>query len=241
MVDRTCVICSGPLTGKQIRYCKPLCASRGLNQARKADGRLKAEREANKESRAQWNRDNRHRYIETRLCDHCGQPLTTNRYQPTRFHRQCAVMVSRTKRPVQSKFPFAHQVGPLRQALEDKDLSAFLIEIQKRTEAVGQCWLWQGSCDNKGYPKLNVGSRNKRRSGHRVLAELIQGDPLPSYMPVHHVCANRSCLNPAHLQVVQPHENAAEMLERAYYRRRIAELTEALGKISPKHPALIDS
>lgn len=62
------------------------------------------------------------------------------------------------------------------------------------------------------------------------------GEIIPSHKPVHHKCAEPLCFNPIHLQVVQPHENTAEMLERRYYLQRIADLETALRLVAPSHP-----
>jgi hypothetical protein len=57
--------------------------------------------------------------------------------------------------------------------------------------------------------------------------ELVYG-PIPDGAVVHHKCANRACARPEHLQAVSQVNNVAEMHERAWYVRRIAELEEQL-------------
>lgn len=69
---------------------------------------------------------------------------------------------------------------------------------------------------------------------HRVMAQATYGDIKDK--PVHHKCGDRRCVNPAHLQVVRPIENVAEMLERNAYLRRIAELEQVLRSTHPHHP-----
>lgn len=85
---RTCVICAHPLTGRQSRYCSSLCSSRGFNLARKADGRLAAQRESSKDARAEWRRANkgryRGRYVEVKACEACGAPFEVRANEPTR-------------------------------------------------------------------------------------------------------------------------------------------------------------
>jgi hypothetical protein len=44
------------------------------------------------------------------------------------------------------------------------------------------------------------------RAGHRVAWEKAYG-PIPEGHVVHHVCQNRSCVNPEHLQVMTPSEH----------------------------------
>ena len=96
------------------------------------------------------------------------------------------------------------------------------------------CWLYSRA-NVRGYGELRAG-------GHTWLAHrLVARFAIPSFSPecqVHHKCAVRLCCNPAHLQVVTPEENAAEMHERTYYKRRIADLERALSALSPDHELL---
>ena len=84
---KACVICNTALTGRQSKYCSPLCLSRGFNEARRSDGRLVAQRAALKESRAAWQRENRSRYVgrytETRTCDSCASEFTVRAHERT--------------------------------------------------------------------------------------------------------------------------------------------------------------
>ncbi len=67
-----------------------------------------------------------------------------------------------------------------------------------------ECWPWPGRLDRDGYPHVKDGGR--RRLAHRVAYELAYG-AIPEMMTVDHVCKNRSCVNPAHLQLLSWAEN----------------------------------
>jgi hypothetical protein len=69
------------------------------------------------------------------------------------------------------------------------------------------CWIWQRGLTDKGYGwvKLPDGSRRK---AHRVYFEREFG-PVPEGHVVHHRCANRRCVNPAHLEAVLAAEHNA--------------------------------
>lgn len=62
------------------------------------------------------------------------------------------------------------------------------------------CWLWIGASHGKdGY-----GSFNPNQSpvlAHRYSYELAHGH-IPAGMSIDHICRNRACVNPDHLQVV---------------------------------------
>lgn len=73
------------------------------------------------------------------------------------------------------------------------------------------CWVWQGALNNKGYGQ--VGIDGKTRSTHRVAYELLVG-PIPDGLHLDHLCRNRPCCNPAHLEPVTNKVNS-ERSERA--------------------------
>ena len=89
------------------------------------------------------------------------------------------------------------------------------------------CWIFTGAKDRDGYGSLRVGSRTFR--AHRYAYELHNGE-LPLGSVVHHTCAVRACVNPAHLQAITPQENVAEMLERQQLLSVIDRLESELEK-----------
>ena len=69
------------------------------------------------------------------------------------------------------------------------------------------CHVWTGSIDPNGYGLVNVGSHQRR--AHRLMWEHVNG-PIPSGLMVRHDCANRACVNPAHLLVGTAFDNAQD-------------------------------
>lgn len=66
------------------------------------------------------------------------------------------------------------------------------------------CLVWTGFLDRDGYGQLAVDGRNTRV--HRWSYEYHVG-PIPEGLVIDHLCRNRACANPYHLEVVTVQEN----------------------------------
>lgn len=66
--------------------------------------------------------------------------------------------------------------------------------------------MWLDRVTNWGYGTASV--NQKRTPIHRLFYEALIG-PIPEGMVIDHICRNRLCINPMHLQVVTPSENSA--------------------------------
>lgn len=67
------------------------------------------------------------------------------------------------------------------------------------------CWSWEGPTNHDGYGTVTVDG--KKVMSHRFAYELFIG-PIPKGLQVDHLCRNRACTNPEHLEPVTYQENA---------------------------------
>lgn len=73
-------------------------------------------------------------------------------------------------------------------------------EYLERIETVSGCWILRSHrVSRDGYIQLNRRGSTKR--AHRLIYELLVG-PVPEGMGLDHLCRNRACVNPEHLEPV---------------------------------------
>lgn len=74
------------------------------------------------------------------------------------------------------------------------------VEIEDSSDP---CWRWTGSLSPQGHGQLRITRKdeNVNYKGHRLALQLI-GVNVPKGYDAHHVCENRWCVNPDHLQVL---------------------------------------
>ena len=72
-----------------------------------------------------------------------------------------------------------------------------------KVEKTDGCWNWT-ACTHQGYGRFN--HNGSAVLAHRLSYELLVG-PVPTGLTLDHLCRNRKCVNPAHLEPVTRGEN----------------------------------
>jgi len=74
---------------------------------------------------------------------------------------------------------------------------------QVQIETAHECWLWRGYKNGTGYGYYG---KTKPKRVHRLAYLLLVG-PIPDGLTIDHLCKNRLCVNPSHMEVVSAGAN----------------------------------
>lgn len=75
---------------------------------------------------------------------------------------------------------------------------------EKIVEKEDGCWEWSGKVMTNGYARIYVNGRDQLV--HRVMYERVVG-PIPDGLVIDHLCRNKRCVRPLHLETVTIAEN----------------------------------
>jgi hypothetical protein len=124
--------------------------------------------------------------MEVGLCGcGCGKPTTVAKKNETKWgHVKGQPM----------KFLLGHNLRGIHAPAEERFWGMF------EEDPDTHCWQWNGSLVQSGY------GRHGGTSAHRYAYELLVG-PIPEGLHIDHLCRNRGCVNPGHMETVTIAEN----------------------------------
>ena len=91
------------------------------------------------------------------------------------------------------------------------------------------CWIWVGAIDNHGYGKFRY--KGRALGAHRIAYMLYYDKDIPEDKQLDHLCRNRSCVNPKHLEIVTQETN----IQRGVWDRRKGMCVKGLHKLTPQN------
>lgn len=86
-------------------------------------------------------------------------------------------------------------------AFDERTRDRFWSKVEP--EEVDGCWQWAAGKSSNGYGRFSVYRDEELLSeyAHRVVYEMMVGE-IPAGLVIDHLCRNRSCVNPYHLEPI---------------------------------------
>lgn len=130
--------------------------------------------------------------------DHlCGHPACVN---PVHLEPVTPMENKRRRRKPRRRSSRLPNTSPRGSTIEQR----FLDKVEQRQSECGICWFWIPNVSGDGYGSFHFDG--KTGYAHRFAYQHWKG-PIPIGHQVDHLCKNRGCVNPEHLEAVPGSEN----------------------------------
>jgi len=106
---------------------------------------------------------------------------------------------------------------------------------KKKAKFETGCWIWPYGVKRDGYGSLQI--NNVSYETHKWMFEIIKGK-VPKGLELDHLCRNRNCLNPEHLEMVSHAENCRRGANTKLNTEKVAEIRKQFGKKTRKELAV---
>jgi len=90
-------------------------------------------------------------------------------------------------------------MGKIKRSIPELSV-ADIFRFLKKIKYTDDHWLWLGYRNSNGYGFFKINGKN--HYAHRVAYLIIKSEQPPTFDDLDHVCKNRLCINPDHLEVV---------------------------------------
>lgn len=112
--------------------------------------------------------------------------------------------------------------------LTEKDIASFWARVDIR--GPDECWNWVGMLDGNSYGRFS--HHHTCYIAHRIAHSL--SSPIPDGLTVDHLCRNKRCQNPKHLEAVTTTENTRRYLATITHCPKGHEYNESNTRIDKK-------
>lgn len=107
---------------------------------------------------------------------------------------------------------------PIQQHSNDKRGGQYQSVLQRcwqQIEIEGECWIFKGCVDGKGYPMMSI--RGKNQLIHREIYRQFNGK-ISEDMCICHFCDTPRCINPAHLFIGTQKDNIQDCIKKGRFK-----------------------